>query len=156
MSSKLEALGFRIAATARSIVYFATIPNLVIGARIIDLLIDEADRRNARICLHRDPSARQHDMIIIEHAGKTYPAHRHPSKSETVHVIRGMLRTHIYEDSLHHQQNFDLVSGSILRIEPMTWHKNEAISNFVVYHETKSGPFDSTVDNEMAPWEKTA
>lgn len=150
--SKIEALGFRKIETVKSIVWFAQRHNIMVGCRLVDLLIKEAGNKNARICLHKDPSARQHDMIILEHAGKTYPAHRHPNKSETLHMLYGMLRSHIYENE-NHIENFDLVVGSIFRIEPMLYHKNEAISNFVVYHETKTGPFDATVDNEFAPWE---
>lgn len=154
MSSKLETLGFKKAETTRSIVWFAVRPNILISRRILDLFVKEAGSKNARLCLHKDPSAKMHDMIILEHAGKTYPAHRHPTKSETLHMIYGMIRVHIYDDKNDYVQNFDLVAGSIFRIEAMTYHKNEAISNTVIYHETKTGPFDATVDNEIAAWEK--
>lgn len=151
--NQLEALGFKKSETARSVVFFATVPNVILSARHIEWLIAEAGPRNARICLHTSAANLSHDMIILEHAGNAFHAHRHPTKSETVHVIRGILRVNIFETE-NQIQKHDLVCGSILRIEPQIWHKNEAVSSFVVYHETKRGPFDATTDNETAPWEQ--
>lgn len=151
--NSLEQLNFQKIETSRSVAFFAKHPFPTVTARIYDLLIHECDRKNGRICLHPDPSALWHDMIIYEHHGNIFPTHRHINKSETIHVIRGMLMIECFDDTgkIVFQERF--VSGSVARIPHNVWHVNTAISETVLYHESKPGPFDPETDKEIASWE---
>src|SRR5690349_17424629 len=48
-----------------------------------------AQRRRARLCLHRSSYDRLHDMVIALDMTTYLRPHRHEDKSETFHVIEG-------------------------------------------------------------------
>jgi glucose-6-phosphate isomerase len=126
----------------------ATVNKLVFSARKTNI--------NARICLHPDPGALFHSMVVVEHRGSYFPPHRHgPAKAESLHIIRGDLAVFIFDDNgqvtnkmvlAHHGDPF------LAYIPGHAWHLTAPASKLVVYHESKPGPFLGEADREFAPW----
>ena len=83
-------------------VYYCRGPIVRIGAEEIAFLKAAAgkiSRRRARICTHPDIENQIHEMLII-HAWDSYvPPHKHPGKSESFHIVEGLLTVILFDDA---------------------------------------------------------
>lgn len=140
---------------ARTKSYYAKEENLGVTLELIEQLVAGARGENARLCLHRGSGDGFHQMLILEHYGKSFPAHRHPNKSEGYHLIEGLMDLVLYTDNGNIERVIKLSPSSpIARVGPGTFHKLVVLSPYAVYHETKPGPFIRENDKVMAPWLK--
>ncbi len=109
-----------------------------------------------RICLHQDAAAPFHEMLIAHKRAGDFRPHKHPAKSESYHVIEGRLRVNRFDN------DGKLVSTLVLgpkgsggafmhRIPANTWHSTEPEGEYVVFHESKLGPFVDG-DNVYPDW----
>ena len=48
-------------------------------------------KKDLRICMHPNPDANHHDMIILQQRSNSYPPHKHLRKGETYHMIIGKM-----------------------------------------------------------------
>ena len=78
---------------SKTISYFSKKTPVRVGAELIRELkqIAEQTKKNVRLCLHLNPDAPFHEMIILEHAEKYYRPHKHLEKGESYHIIEGSL-----------------------------------------------------------------
>ena len=146
---------FRKDPAAKSLSYFAAAENVAIDERTIDQLMGAAMEANgnARICLHQSAEDGFHQMLIIEWRGRSFPAHRHPAKSEGYHLIRGRMDLILYAEDGTERRRYGLgPEFPIARVGPGTFHALEVISPYAVYLESKPGPFVRDTDKVMAPW----
>ncbi len=132
---------------ARSKSFFCKNAPVLVGKRQIEKLKEVAfalrGEKNVRLCMHNDPDAVFHNMIVLEHADKYYRPHQHPSKGETFHIIEGSMAVIVFgaqgvvinASILRADENF------IYRVDANTCHAVMPISGIVVYHESKPGPF---------------
>lgn len=88
------------------------------------------------------------DMVICLHRDSYVRMHRHP-RYEAYHVIEGELAVTDESGTRRTYRPSDPVC-----IQPMTWHRPEALTEFVIYREFYCGPFDKPIDVEYAPWAK--
>jgi cupin fold WbuC family metalloprotein len=136
--------------TARSKAYYAKHENVGITLELIDAL-----KQNARLCLHREAGDSFHQMLILEFAGKEFPPHRHPTKSEGYHILEGEMDLVLYDETGNPTQRFSINAKSpIARVGPSTFHSLIVKSPFAIYLESKPGPFNRETDKIMAPWLK--
>jgi len=119
-------------------------------ARLIDVA-KKSPKRRARFCLHRDHSDLVQEMIIAFCQDSEVPIHKHTDKSESFHVIDGIIEVQFFNDS--HEITESLKMGPIgsglpfvYRLSGPKWHTVKIISEFAIIHETSSGPF---VENDM-------
>ena len=107
---------------------------------------NENKRKRVRLCTHLDVNDGLHEMIIVHHKGNYVPPHKHLGKSESFHMIEGVLKIILFEDD-----------GSILRIiildaegmdgffyyrlSKSLYHTVIPVTDIVVFHETTNGPF---------------
>jgi cupin fold WbuC family metalloprotein len=115
----------------------------------------ESPRRRARICGHRDPADRLHEMIIgLDRRGYVQP-HKHRDRAESFHVFAGSADVVIFDDAGAVRDVLTLGDGptdlSYYRLNTSTFHTVLVRSPTFVVHETTLGPFD-TGDTEFAPW----
>ena len=114
------------------------------------------ERKRIRLCAHRDVHDSLHEMLIV-HAQDTYVRpHRHLNKSESFHVIEGVVDVVIYEENGSIKEVIslgDYASGRCFfyRINDPFYHTLLIRSDFVVFHETTNGPFNRE-ETEFAPW----
>jgi cupin fold WbuC family metalloprotein len=106
-------------------------------------------RLRARLCLHRSPDDRLHEMVIVLRRGTQISVHRHPEKEECYHVISGLITLKICDAEGRVEQSIPLGpigSGRtfVCRIAADLWHTVEVESDEVVMHESTIGPMTTT------------
>jgi len=137
-------------------VWYAADPGARIGPAEIAFLKGAAaasPRLRSRICLHADPDAPLHEMVIVHHRSCYVRPHRHPAKPESLTVIEGSA-TGLYFDA--QGEIVTLLSlapsaVSIWRIPQNAWHGLVIASEWFVFYEVSSGPFVPGV-SEFPAW----
>jgi cupin fold WbuC family metalloprotein len=104
----------------------------------------------ARVCLHESIDNKVHEMIIVAHRDGNMPAHRHPSdKPESYHMIDGKLQISIFNNDGSVKENILLSSDAhpkMYRITGGIWHQPIPLTEWAVYHEVATGPFNKEKD----------
>ena len=71
--------------SGRSVGFFCKRLPARVHCDLITELVNESEKRggrNVRLCLHNEPEALIHNMIIVERKGKYYCPHKHIEKGE--------------------------------------------------------------------------
>jgi cupin fold WbuC family metalloprotein len=113
-------------------------------------------RRRVRLCAHENPENSLHEMVIVHERDTYVRPHKHLGKSESVHIIEGLVDVVIFDDGGQIERVIcmgDYLSGKTFyyRISTPSFHTLIIRSDFVVFHETTSGPFDRK-DTVFASW----
>ncbi len=143
--------------TGRSVAYFCQLKNAKVNADLIKELkaiSSEIGNRNARLCLHDGPDATFHDMIIIEKKENYYRPHMHLKKEESRHIIEGKMANFIFDKNgqVIDICMFERVSNFAFRISEGFYHASIPLTDTVIYHETKPGPFMGKTDSIFPYW----
>lgn len=146
----------RIDEGGRAIGFFCQKRPVHVNAEIVSELKKAADRyqKNVRLCLHDGPDAAFHEMVILERQGKYYRPHKHLEKGESYHILEGMMGAFAFDDQgqvrdacvLKPDGNF------IYRVEVNMYHAVMPLSEEIIYHESKPGPFLGDNDSIFPDW----
>ena len=143
-----------------SIPVFYTPDNVVVvGAEWYDILRTNAltaTKKRSRLCLHRDPSERLHEMLIVFHRDAVVQPHRHTGKTESYHIVFGELDIVLFDDdgkATKIVELGELNSGKphVYRLNIPVWHSVLVRSEYAAIHEVTNGPF-LPEEAENAPW----
>jgi cupin fold WbuC family metalloprotein len=112
--------------------------------------------RKARLCAHPTLEDDIHEMLIVHMKGAYVPPHKHPGKSESFHMIEGMLQVIIFDEEGEIQNVIDMsdIKGNgamYYRLSADLFHTVIPRSEFIVFHETTNGPF-SKADMKLSRW----
>ncbi len=110
----------------------------------IDFLKYYSEHNNhcdVRICLHENRKSSNHDMILLQNKKNYYRPHKHNNKGDTFHVIQGILAYFIFDDLGLIKNCGKLKKNELFRTEINEYHAILPITNKVIYHENKKGPF---------------
>jgi cupin fold WbuC family metalloprotein len=112
--------------------------------------------KRARICLHGSTADAIQEMIIALHRSGYVQPHRHPGRTESFHVLDGLLTVILFDDSGTVVRRLPLgppgsARAVVYRQNASLWHTVLVESEFAVVHETVGGPFDPA-RTEFAPW----
>ena len=110
-----------------------------------------------RLCLHKDASDAVHEMIIAHRRGAYLRPHKHPRKTESIHMIRGRLLVVVFDDRGGIIDQFCMGASTtddifLCRLEKDLWHMELPLTDPAVVHETLNGPFLGQGDNVFPPW----
>jgi cupin fold WbuC family metalloprotein len=140
-------------------VYFATDPIVKVGREDIELLKQMAldtRRRRVRLCAHQEVDEPLHEMLIVHTKEAYVRPHKHLNKAESFHLIEGMVDVVFFDESgkiedLARMGQGPAADNFFYRISRSTYHTLLIRSEFLVFHESTSGPFlrEQTV---FAPW----
>jgi cupin fold WbuC family metalloprotein len=131
-------------------VYIALDPIVRLGSDEVAFLkgiASRSPRRRARICAHKSNDDKLHEMLIAI-AGDSYiRPHKHFGKSESFHIVEGMVDVAVFDDA---GKLLDVVElgapGSgrrfFYRLSESAFHTLVIRSDFLVMHEVTNGPFD--------------
>lgn len=151
-----EGTGLREDPKATTTSYFAVNPVVLVTQRLIDEMRDYAltNKKNVRVCLHQDPSALFHEMIILELYECYYPPHKHTQKQESRHIIEGQTAIFIFSEEGVVEDSAVLgADGNLIyRVSANRYHLGVPLTDCVIYHETKPGPFIREGDSIFASW----
>ena len=131
-----------------------------IDSTFIDKLISQAkqnSRQRMRLCLHKDTSDDVHEMIIAMSKSCYVRPHKHMNKTESFHMIRGSLWLFVFDDRGAVIEKFKMSDNRdngflVYRLEKNYWHTIIPISDFVVFHEVRKGPFKGKGDSIFPSW----
>ena len=125
----------------------------VLNEKIIHNLKIIASRhplKRARVCLHESLDNKVHEMIIVAHKDGIIPPHSHPiDKPESYHVIEGVLQVSIFNNDGALKETFVLKHDEhpkMYRIQGGVWHQPIPVTEWVIYHEVATGPFNKEKD----------
>jgi cupin fold WbuC family metalloprotein len=118
--------------------------------------VRNAPRGRVRLCAHAGPESPVHEMLLVL-SGKSYVRpHRHPGKSESFHIVEGVLDVVLFDDGGILREVVSLGDRDSGR--PFYYRLNEPLfhmpilrSDLVVFHETTTGPFRQG-EAVWAPW----
>ena len=104
-------------------------------------------RKRVRLCTHQNINDSTHEMMIIHAKGNYIPPHKHILKSESFHLIEGLLDVVLFDDfgtitEIIHMSINENEKAFYYRIPANCYHTLLILSDWLVYHETTSGPFD--------------
>jgi len=121
-------------------------------------LSEKNSNQNVRICLHDGPDSDFHDMVILQTPKIFYRPHKHPHKTETIHLIEGGLKIFIFNDSGDIADIGELSAGKglIYRITKGYYHCVFPITDLAIFHESINGPFmgeEEALSPDWAPME---
>jgi cupin fold WbuC family metalloprotein len=106
-------------------------------------------RRRARICAHQTNEDALHEMLIAITADSYIHPHKHINKSESFHIVEGLVDVVIFDDSGAITNIIALgQQGSgrsfYYRLSDSRFHTLIIHSDILVVHEVTNGPFDKT------------
>lgn len=95
-------------------------------------------------------------MLIVHERGVYVPPHKHPGKTESTHIIEGLVDVVVFNDDGKIESVIrmgDYASGRMFyyRMAVPLFHTLIIRSDVLVFHETTNGPFDRR-DTIFAPW----
>ena len=110
--------------------------------------------KNVRLCLHESPESAFHDMIILERRVNYYRPHKHLYKGESYHIMEGEQAVVIFDDQ------GDVIDTCVLqpettpiyRVGADMYHMVMPLSELIIYHESKPGPFLPETDSVFPDW----
>lgn len=113
-------------------------------------------RQRIRLCSHPELMDKLHEMLIVHRKNVCVPPHKHPGKSESIHIIEGLVDVVVFNDDGSIFQVLPLGeygSGRIFycRLNSSVYHTLLIHSEILVFHETTNGPFQKG-DTQFAPW----
>jgi len=109
---------------------------------------------DVRICLHKNRKSKHHDMIILQQKRNFYKPHKHLRKGETYHIIKGSMILVIFTDDGDIKYSYHIKKNDVIRAPINKYHTMLPYSKFVIYHESKSGPFLLKNDSIFPYWIK--
>lgn len=142
---------------AKSISFFCKKKPVKVGKKLIQelkVIAKDAGGKNVRFCLHEGPDSVFHNMIILEYPDKYYPPHKHLTKGETFHIIEGKIAVFTFNEdgSVLDASILDDKENLIYRVGVNMYHAVMPLSSWVIYHESKPGPFVPNLDSIFPPW----
>lgn len=113
-------------------------------------------RQRVRICAHKGPTDRLHEMLIVLTNQVYIRPHKHVNKTESFHVIEGAATVVFFDDNggIHEVLRIgDSRSGRpfYFRNDDARYHTQIITSDSLVFHEVTNGPFHRA-DTIFAPW----
>jgi cupin fold WbuC family metalloprotein len=115
-----------------------------------------APLKRARLCLHRTSDDPIQEMVIAFARDSFVRVHRHHGKSESFHLLEGVLQVILFDDEGRETRRIRLGAPgtgfpSLYRLSCDAWHTVLIDSDSVIMHETTNGPFVPN-ETEFAAW----
>ncbi len=104
-------------------------------------------RGRARICAHRSNGDALHEMLIAISRQSYIHPHKHLSKSESFHIVEGIVDVVIFDDQgaitdVIALGAFGSGRSYFYRLSESRFHTLHISSELLVVHEVTNGPFD--------------
>lgn len=141
---------------ALSTSFFCKADSPIIDKRMIDALREYSLQQNCdvRICLHSNPDASFQNMIIVHRKSNYYRPHEHIVNGESYHLLDGDLGIPFFDDDgrVVDHRRMTISDNIISRIPIGVSHAMFPLSELVIFHESKSGPFVPGEDTLHPAW----
>lgn len=136
-------------------VYYSKSPFVLIGPPDLEELKTIAaanPRKRSRLCVHQTPAASLHEMFIVHGREAYVRPHRHQKRKEGFMVLEGQADLLTFSDSGDLQKVIRMDNRSFyMRLNEPTFHMLIIRSEFLVFYEATSGPFNF-LDTQFPTW----
>lgn len=119
------------------------------------------ERMRARICAHKTNEDALHEMLIAISAKSYIHPHKHLRKSESFHIVDGIVDVVVFDDLGEIVEIIELGDARsgrnfYYRLSESAFHTLLIRTDFLVVHEVTNGPFlrEETVLADFAPPEE--
>jgi cupin fold WbuC family metalloprotein len=124
--------------------------------QILASKLSSSSRNRVRLCAHKSNGDLLHEMLIVLANDSYIRPHRHLRKSESFHIIEGLVDIVIFDKNGGISDVIpmgDYTSGRkfFYRLAQPDFHTLIVRSKVVIFHETTNGPFEPS-ETEFAPW----
>ena len=139
---------------AKTKAFFFKKESTVFNKKLLDFLKKyyKKNKKDIRVCMHRDPSDKHHDMVLLQKRKDFYKPwfenrkmgtfpHKHLKKGETYHLIKGKIACVIFNNNGKIRSVFKLNPNDIFRTPINVYHTQVPLTEYVIYHEAALGPF---------------
>ena len=118
--------------------------------------VKDTPTKRIRICAHSSVKDSLHEMIIALDQNTFIFPHKHPGKTESIHMIKGTVDLVIFENDgtlkfIIKMGEYNSGLKFYYRISKPFYHMLLINSDIAVLHETTNGPFSKN-DTIYAPW----
>ncbi|MDR4509096.1 MAG: WbuC family cupin fold metalloprotein [Candidatus Brocadiaceae bacterium] len=141
---------------AKSLSFFCTGKVSFLDHKMLDRVKKIAFKRkeNLRISLHTSPDDALHNMIILQHKGTYNKPHCHKKKAETYHIIEGRQTVFVFDEEGGIIDYCEMSKEGVFlyRFAEGYYHMSVPTSEYVIFHESKIGPFVRQGDSIFARW----
>ena len=147
-------------------VFIALDPIVKVGQEELAFLKQQAadnQRKRARICAHKTNDDALHEMLIAISAKSYIHPHKHLGKSESFHIVDGLVDVVVFDDQGEIVEIIELGDARsgrnfYYRLSQSAFHTLLIRTDFLVVHEVTNGPFlrEKTVLADFAPLEEQA
>jgi len=131
-------------ASAKSLSFFYRSKNPVLSKEILKELKNIAfeTKQELRLNLHENSNSPIHNMIIFQWNTKYVRPHKHSYKTETCHLIEGEQLFATFDNNGNIDNKFLMNSNNfIFKTSIDQYHTTVPLSEYVIFHEIKVGPF---------------
>lgn len=143
---------------AKSLSFYSTGEVVHVNREVVRQLVEASSRDGrgrARLCLHKSPDSKFHEMIVVEHRGGYFRPHKHLAKGESCVLIEGSAAFFVFGDdgAVTHVSVVGGPQGELIcRVEANQWHTVIPLTPYAVYLESKPGPFLGANDRVYPDW----
>ncbi len=144
-------------------VFYVSENNFPLDSEKIKKLVDEArksSRKRARLCVHNDNGSNLHEMFIAKLKNTYVRPHKNHNKCKSFQVLDGIIDLVIFDNfgnitDVVNLGNYGQKNSFFYRLTNTCFHSLIIRSNYAIFKETITGPFNSsdTIYAEWAPME---
>jgi glucose-6-phosphate isomerase len=126
-------------------------------AHLKDLAL-QSPKQRYRLCMHYSTRDSTQEMVIVCLRDTVMPPHRHPvGRTESYHIIEGSMTVCFFDDFGQVFRKLEMgepMSGKafLYRASEPVWHAPVPSSDWLIYHETLTGPYEPENVVEFPPW----
>ncbi len=137
--------------------YFCLTDHASVSKEVVnDLKKISADlgHKSVRICLHPGVDSRLQDMVVLIPKSQYFAPHKHLDRSESYHLIEGEAALFMFDEAGAVLECTVLnSSGTFLyRTRGDQFHALVPLSDQLIYHEARQGPFVPSGDSIFPDW----
>lgn len=137
---------YKIDKSGKTLAIFLKDQFSIIDEKIINHLIMFSKKKNLqdiRICMHSNRKSKIHNMINLINKKKKNIYHKHISKDEIYHIIKGEMKIEYLKKGKKRKITLNK-KKNIFRMKKNTYHQIVPLTKYVVFHEIRQGPFFKT------------
>ena len=141
---------------AKSLSYYYKGTYKTLTLEMIDAMIYTASikKQNVRVNFHDNSDSLHHDMIILQWKNTYVRPHKHQNKPESCYIVKGEHYFIVFDESgsVIDKVKMDVNKCPFYKVSAGSHHMSIPISDYVIFYESKPGPYLNENDSVFPEW----